>query len=129
MVGHCRVDAPTCVYRASLFTQPGSWQAIGIDGTSPFGGWSASVPYAVLYGRYFLVGVTINGFADSPKTVTLTGGGRHTTTTANVGGAFIFDVTPGIYTFSFTIGHTAHHTTAHLSGRPGSGTGFNITPS
>lgn len=128
MVHPCASDAPVCIYRAALFTQPGAWQAVGITGTSPDGGWGASVPYAIRYGRYFEVGVTVNGFSNSPRTVTLTGNGRHTTTGPNQGGAYVFDVTRGTYTFSFTLGRKAHHTKVHLSERPGAGTGVNITP-
>ena len=100
MVGSCVPDAPECVYRATLFTQPGMWQAVGITGTSPDGGW-AQRSVRNPFGRYFEVGVTVNGFSSSPTTVTLTGEGRHQSTQANQSGAFVFDVTRGTYTFSF----------------------------
>jgi hypothetical protein len=127
-VHRCPQDAPACVYRARLFTQPGMWQAVGIDGTSPDGGWGASVPYAIRYGRYFGINVDTEYPTGSPSSVTLTGDRRHETIGADQAGLFAFAVLPGTYTFSFHIGHRSLRQTARLEERAGDEIQLTLSP-
>ncbi|HEX4010942.1 MAG TPA: hypothetical protein VHX62_13075 [Solirubrobacteraceae bacterium] len=124
----CVPDAPACVYRARLFTQPGIWQAVGIDGTSPDGGWGASVPYAIRYGRYFGINVDTEYPTGAPNAVALTGDGRHETIGADQAGLFAFAVLPGTYTFSFRIGHKSLHQKVRLKERPGDEIQLTLAP-
>jgi hypothetical protein len=116
----CRQDAHVCTYVARLFTQPHMWQSVGIQGTSPDGGWSAGVPYAIRYGHYFMVSIGINGEnPPQPKSVTLSGKGHRESTTASQSGVFLFAALAGTYTVSYTLGHRSVSHTYHLKAAPG----------
>ena len=128
MVHRCAEDAPTCVYRARLFTLPGFWQALSITGSSPFGGWSSDVTYAIRYGSYFGVGIGVDPAIGQPKAVTLSGGRRHESTTATQSGLFEFAIKRGTYTFSFRVGHRAVKRRIRLSDRPGKSIQVTIGP-
>jgi hypothetical protein len=108
----CKTDAPRCVYRAFLFTQPHMWQSLGIEGNSADGGWGSTVPYAIRHGRYFGVNVIIEG--GQPKSVEVKGGGHKESNTADQSSEFQFALLPGTYTFSYTLAGHSFHRKIHI---------------